>query len=208
MAKNKKAKPEPIPIAEARGLVSFYTNEILVLVAKPVEEVAAAFKKHRRLKTQVANADGKTVKVADPSYVIYRLRGHDWTIIDSYHARGKYVTAADAHALSQALQCRAIFYGNSDTAGATSYDLFDDGEMLEHFDRGDGIEFESKLRDIPPPDRGTDFEAFVNQFLKDHDALAPSWSIYFGAICNKPGQKVKLEFPAPDDLEQMDYVGA
>ena len=204
----KKARPEPIPIAQLRGVGTFDTNEILVFVAQPVDIAAAAFQKFRKLKTRVANAAGKTVTVRDPSYVVYRLKGHAWTIIDSYASMGKYVDPDDAKALSKSLKCRTIFYGNSDTASATGYDLFDNGKRLEHFECYESVEFESSIRKVNAPDDGPDIYPFVEQFMKDQDALAPSWTVYFGAICHKPGDKVKLDFFSAEEVTRVDYVSA
>ena len=204
----KRKRREPETLAEMRGVGTFDTNEILVFVPRPVEEVAAAFKKHRKLNTLVASAMGKTITVGDPSYLVYRLKGHAWTVIDSYHAMGRYVKTEDAKVLSKLFKCRTIFYGNSDTASATGYDLYDNGQRLEHFYCFDDLQFESKLRDIAPPEDGPDIYPFVDAFMKEHDAFAPSWSIYFGAICNKPGDKVKLEFAAGDEVVRLDYVSA
>jgi hypothetical protein len=206
--KKKKKVLEPVSIAEWRGVGSFDTNEILVLVPQPVDVVAAAFQKHRKLKTRVADAAGKAVTVRDPSYVIYRLKGHNWTIIDSYQSMGRYPDAADAEALSKALKCRTIYYANSDTAGATGYDLFEDGKRVEHLECCEGLEFESSVRRVEGPNDGPDIYPFVERFMKDQDALAPSWSVYFGAICHKPGNKVKLDFFRADEVERVDYVSA
>lgn len=204
----KRKHAEPESLAEMRGVGTFDTNELLIFVRRPVEEVAAAFKKHRKLKTLVPNALGKTITVRDPSYLIYRLQGHAWTVIDTYCARGKYVNTEDAKALSKALECRTIFYGNSDTASATGYDLYDNGDRLERFYCFEDVQFESKLRKTKAPKDGPDIYPFVERFMKAHDAFAPSWSIYFGSICNDPGDKVKLEFPAADELIRLDYVSA
>jgi hypothetical protein len=207
--KSKKPQLEEVSAAEWRGVGTFYTNEIILLIPHPVEVVAAAFQKLRKLKTRVANAAGKTITVRDPSYLIYRLKGHAWTIIDPYQARGKYVDADDAKALSKSLKCRTIHYCNSDTAGTTNYDLFDNGKRLEHFQRYPTLEFESSIRHVKaPPKGGPDSFPFVERFMKDQDALAPSWTMYFGAICHKPGDKVKLDFFPDGDLERLDYVSA
>ena len=202
---NKKQSKE-IPFSEVRGVGSFDTNEILVLVPAAVEEVAAAFQKLRKLKTWLKNARGKTITVTAPSFVVYRLKGHAWTIIDTYKALGDYVNEKDAQALSKSLKIKTIFYGNSDTASVTGYDLFENGKLQEHFYCEEGVKFESKVRDIEPPEDGPEIYPFVEQFMKDQDALAPSWTTYFGAFCHKPGEKIKLNILGDDMVERLDYL--
>src|SRR3954462_6142089 len=102
MASKKKIKE--VPLSELRGVASFDTNESLVLVPASVDQVAAAFQKLRKLKTWVKQARGKTITVTEPSYVVYRLPGYKWTIIDSYKGGSKYVDDKDAKALSKALK--------------------------------------------------------------------------------------------------------
>ena len=204
----KKRAPKEIPVAAMRGVVTFDTNEILVLIPKPVEEVAIAFKKLRKLKTWIKNARGKTIKVAEPSYLVYRLKGHPWTIIDSYKSRGEYVNERDAKALSKALGTNSLYYGNSDTSSATGYDLFDKGKRLEHFFCFEDIEFESTIRKIEPPEDGPGIYPFVDQFMKEQDALAPSWTTYFGAFCHKPGTSIKLDVLSDEMIERLDYLSA
>ena len=191
-----------------RGVVSFDTNELLVLVPKPVEEVAVAFQKLRKLKTWIKNARGKTITVAEPSYLVYRLKGHPWTIIDSYKGCGTYVNESDAKALSKALRTKCLYYGNSDTASATGYDLFDKGKRLEHFLCYEDVEFESTIRQIEPPEAGPDIYPFVEQFMKEQDAFAPGWTTYFGAFCHKPGATIKLNVLSDDMVERLDYLSA
>jgi len=202
----KKKSPKQIPLAEMRGVASFDTNELLVFVPKPVEEVAVAFQKLRKLKTWIKNARGKTITVTEPSYLVYRLKGHPWTIVDTYKGRGAYVNENDAKALSKALGGKSLYYGNSDTASATGYDLFEKGKRLEHFLSYEDIEFESAIRQVEPPGDGPDIYPFVEQFMKDLDVFAPSWTTYFGAFCHKPGTTVKLDVLSDDMVERLDYL--
>jgi hypothetical protein len=205
--------PSVPPIAECRGVASFDTNEILLLVRAPVEQVAAAFRDLRGLATWAPNAQVQTVTVSDPCYLVYRLEGHPWTIIDLYHGSGGYPEARDAEALSAALGTTAIYYGNSDTAGATGYELFENGQRLERFEFYEEIEFESKLRRVEHPEDMDDVYAFVDAFLRAQDALAPGWSAYLGGWCHRPGQEVRLNLDLGEDggrrvVERLDFLGA
>src|SRR5436189_5091151 len=104
MAKKKESKQTPLE--EMRGVASFDTNELLVFVRAAVEEAAAAFQRLRKLKTWIKKAGGKTVTVTEPSYVVYRLKGHIWTIIDTYKASKRYVDEKDAKELSKTLKTK------------------------------------------------------------------------------------------------------
>lgn len=205
MAKRKKSSNEP-PIEDMRGVASFDTNEILLFVPAPVEDVAEAFKKLHKLKTWLKDARGKTIVVSEPSYVVYRLKGHKWTIVDSYKVNGQYPDEKDAMALSKTFKSRVLHYGNSDTASATGYDLFENGKRLEHFMCYEDVEFESNVRDIEPPEDGPDIYPFVEQFMKEQDAFAPSWSTYFGPFCHEPSAKIKLNILPGEIVERLDYL--
>ena len=203
MARGKAASPPPV--SELRGVASFDTNEILVLVLAPVGAVAEAFQKLRKAKTWTQNVGEKTVTVADPSFLVYRLKGHPWTIVDRYHGHGARLQPEDAQALSKTLQTKAIFYGNSDTAGVTQYDLFENGKRLEHFVDYEGIEFESVVRDVQPPE--DDVYEFVEAFMREQDAFAPGITTYMGGGWRvKEGEEVALDFLAAEWVERADWV--
>ena len=209
--KAKKKEYETVPWSEARGVASFDSDEIILLVAAPVEAVADEFQKRRKLKFRLENAIGKSITITIPSYVVYRLNGHSWTIVDSYktgYESDQYLKAEDAQAISKALKTKAIFFANSDTAGATSYDLFENGKRLEHFESFEELEFESSVRDVEAPPDGPKIYDFVQEFMKSHDALAPSWTTYFGSFCHQEGDKIKFEIIPAELLERLDYLSA
>ena len=196
------------PVSELRGVVSFDTEELLVLVRAPVERAAKALRSHQKLDTWVRDAPGKEVVVSDPSFVVYRLRGHPWTIIDGYRSRSSRLQPEDACTLSKLLSTRAIFYGNSDTAGVTCYDLFEEGRRLEHFAAYEGIEFDSVVRQVPPPPDGEEIYDFVDALMREQDALAPGWSTQLGGWSREPGERVTIvPEEGPDLFERLDYLG-
>jgi hypothetical protein len=202
---SKKKPPKPADIVSMRGVASFDTNEIIVLVHAPVEPVAEAFKEIRKLKNWTRNANGQFIEVANPSYLVYQLRGHIWTIVDCYHGQARMVPD-HAKALSKTLKTKAIFYGNSDTAGVTAYELFDNGKLLEHFELGDdGVNFTSDLRNVDAPDDDTEVYDFVDEFFKSHNAFAPSWSVYLGGWNQKPGQRVQMQMDGKA-VERVDFL--
>jgi hypothetical protein len=196
-----------------RGVVTFDTNEILVLVHAPVEAVAEAFGRSAGLGTWVEGAHGQTVTISDPCYLVYRLKGHSWTILDRFAGHSGLLGPDDARSLSEALGTRALHYANSDTAGATGYELFDGGELLERLEAYEGVEFETMLRQVEPPEDGPDIRSFVDTFIREQDAFVPGWSVYLGGWCHKPGDRVQLRFDTEDGsgldvVERLDYLGA
>ena len=202
--------PDDAPLSELRGVVSFDTNESLLLVAAPVEAVAGAFAALKKLGRWEKDAYGKTVSaVAHPSYLVYRLNGHAWTTLDAFGGNDS-LDPADAEALSKSLNARVLFYANSDTAGVTMYELFDRGRRLERFSYAEGeLEFESTLRPSEGPGEDDDPYEFVDQFLKSQDALAPGWSSYAGGWRSKPDQPVTLNFFGDGfatELERLDFI--
>jgi len=206
--KRKAPAKQPPSLAQMRGVVTFETNEILVLVHAPIDRVTEAFRKHKRARVCCNNVAGKVVTISDPCYLAYQLQGHPWTVIDGYVCDGNdYPRPEDAKALSKALKTRAIFYGNSDTAGATGYDLFDCGKRLEHLEAFEEIEFESQLGREGPSDPCA-VEEFVEAFIREQDAFAPAWSGHLGGWRCDDGEKVKLPFGdfGPEDLVRLDFV--
>jgi hypothetical protein len=190
------------PVSEMRGVVSFDTEECLVLVQAPVEDVSAAFQALRSLGIRVESAGGQEVEVGDPCFIVYRLAGHLWTVIDQYHGRDARLDSADAEGLSRGLKTRALFYVNSDTAGALGYELFDHGNRLERLESYEGVEFESSLRDIAPPDPA-DVRKFVDALIRSEEAFLPGWSTYLGGWNHKPGDRVTIELP---EVQRVDFL--
>ena len=216
MTRSKKSRrtsgdePADSTLAEFRGVASFDTNEILVLVAAPVEEVTSALMKHMKFEKCHRDAYGTHVPDSDISYIVYRLKGHPWTIIDTFTG-SRYLEPEDAQGLSKSLKTRVIFYGNSDTGGVTTYSLFDRGKRLEYFECEEEVEFESRLRKVDPPEGGEDIYPFVEAFMIEQDALAPGWSIAVTADRRKAGL-ITVNFFGDDfgreALERLDYVAA
>jgi len=192
-----------------RGVATFDTEEALVLIRATVEKVAKAYSTRAKLKTWVKHAVGKKVTVGTASFLVYQLKTHPWVTIDGF---GKsHVSASVAKRLSKSLSTQTIFYGNSDTACVTTYEMFDDGKRLEYFETGDeGVVFESKLRDEPPPEDGPDVETFVNDFIEKQDAFIPGWSsLLFNSWRYKIGDEVSLAFGEvlnDETIERFDFI--
>jgi hypothetical protein len=190
-----KRSAEKFDLAKLRGVPTFDLEESIILVRSECRPVAAAFKKYKKLKSLVRDAVGKTVVIAEPSYLVYQVKGHKWSNISDFRFIGNSPSPADAKALSKLLATRAIFFGNSDTSCVTQYDVYDNGKQLEYFDNFDGIKFTSRLRDVEAPEDGPDIYPFIDEFIREQDAYIPYWSaLLFHGWRHKPGEKVNLDF--------------
>ena len=124
-------------------------------------------------------------------------------------------TPAESYTPSRCPSRTISAVSGKDTASATGYELFEGGRRLERFETelGEGVEFESVLRRVDPPEDGDGVYAFVDTFLRAQDAFVPGWSVYLGGWCHKPGQQVQLDFdPVEADgrrvVERLDFLGA
>jgi hypothetical protein len=203
--KKKKKPSDPPDIHTLRGVCSSDVNEIILLVRAPVEQAATAFGSHRKLKTHLADIVGKTIEIDAPSYLVYQLVGHAWTIIDSF-AGNAYVDVADAKEISKKLRARVIYYGNSDTAGVVSYELFERGKSLERLDYCEELEFESSVRDARDVPDESNLDEFTDRFIRSEDAFTPGWSTALSWNRNA-GEKVKIDFWDETMVSRADYVG-
>lgn len=195
-----------------RGVFNFEAGEVLVLVRAPIHEVTPAFRKHRGAEYLLEDALGKPVEVSDPSFLIYQLTGHPWTIIDTYrcdHDASLYVGAADAAELSRALDTHAIFYANSDTAGATRYELFDRGATIQMIEVDGGIEVANPEGLSRLPETTDEAEACIDLWFREQDAFAPGWSTALGGWRHPAGARIMLDLGGVvdrKDLVRLDFV--
>ncbi len=199
------------PEAELRGVETFDTEEVAVLVLADVETVAAELARHKGAKNHKRDILGEEIKIVDPSYLVLRFVGHPWAIVVSCtFGPNDRLSVADASALSKALATKAIFFGNSDCASYTEYELFDKGKSLERFQCRDEVNFTSQIRDVPPPEDGPDIYEFADAFFKQQDAYVPALSIELGAGEMKPGKKIDLaeqmDELSEEAFERIDYI--
>ncbi len=188
---------DPRPVAERTGAIG---NRIgnswdAILIRRPVAELIAELAAADEVDT--VREVGFEASVAEPlSDLLWlvELAGQRWTLVTE---RTKNDPARAAW-LSTAAGARSLFIGYNDTACATFYQLFENGEQLELFEStGEDFydeewdeeeeeeeyeeeemlatRFESKLRD-PAKVRLKDYEnedAFVEDFLKSQRAYVP-----------------------------------
>jgi hypothetical protein len=220
MAKKKSAKSSrrrkrpvpapPPPIPQRRGVITFDTDEILVLVRAPVERVARAFVKHANASTWVPNALGQTLTLKSHSYVLLQFSGHPYTIISLYAgffgAAQHYPKPELACALSETLGTKAIYYANSDTGGVTVVDVYETGRRVERLHSGSEVEFTSTLREPSEcPEPGANVYPFADRLMREHDAFVPQLGMFYGGTGLKPGYQAKLDITARTLNLDLDY---
>lgn len=171
--------PWPTPaLAERRGVMTFDSNLIAVLVKAPVETTADALAKHLGARTWLKDAIGKMITFStSPGYLLFQLRGHPYTTVFQYvYSPPGGPTPDLAEALSKALATKAIFFANSDTGGVTTFEAYDMGKLLERCNAGHGFEFSSTLRnESDRPEDGPWIYPFIDMLVHEHDAFIPSW---------------------------------
>jgi hypothetical protein len=158
-----------------RGIGSINYNNALLLVRSDVETIAGVLARSAvRWEQDVL---GKTVMPSGANAIVFRLRGHAWTIVLGEPAH-------DVRApllLSRELHTEAIGYNVSDTCGSIAYRYSRHGESLEEFfaedngrnrPRRDTLSFFSNIRTVELKDI-KDIWGFTDTFLRDRDAYEP-----------------------------------
>ena len=171
--------PWPTPaLGDRRGVITFDTNLIAVLVKAAVGPTADALVKRLGAGVWLKDALGKTVAYSrSPGYLLYQLQGHPYTTIFQYvHAPPGGPTVDLARTLSEAMATRVIYFANSDTGGVTTFEAYDGGRLLERCHAGHGLEFSSTLRGASEcPQDGAWIYPFVDMLVHEHDAFVPAW---------------------------------
>ena len=190
--------------------MTFDTDEIIVLVKAPVEEVARAFVDHNGAGTWIKDALRHTVTLRTHSYLLFQFAGHPYTIISlfagfdgavAHHPKNQL-----AQALSGVLTTKAIYYANSDTGGVTVVEVYERGNLLERFRRAETVEFSSTLRDEAQcPTAGPGVYAFVERLVREHDAFVPQVGMFYGGTALTPGFQATLDITASTLNLDLDY---
>ena len=200
-------------MSERRGVGTFDSNEVVLLVRGTVEEVAGAFVKHKKARTWQKEVQNTPIAVAHPSYLILQIAGHPWVTIINFGGifNSPLPKPEDAKALSRLLKRRAIYFGNSDTASATRFDLYEKGRRLEYFDAFEHVKFESTLRDpSEAPKDGAEIYRFVDRLMREQDAYASGTLRWMMRENLEAGSKCKLvletDADEPIPVVRVDYV--
>lgn len=208
MAKKKQSEAEKL--AKMRGVVTFEYNVGMMLVEADVEKTAAALAALRPGSVLHASAQEKGFKIEKQNLVIARIKGHTWSVVyESKFLGVGALTEADAKEVSKAIGCRAMHYGNSDTACALGYGLYEKGKLLESMNTDESYE----ILDFKSPGLKTEVDAiedvteYVEGLFEELDALEPGLNFHSiaGYIMIKPGDKISLKGIAKD-MERIDVV--
>jgi hypothetical protein len=221
-------------LEDLRGTVTFEYNGVTVLVKSDVESVARCLSNIREASKCEIDVLGKQIKLTEQCFFIFCFHGHQWTHIlgrdriqweisdDKFRKKlsksllkrmekGERLelNQADARFLSQNLQTQAIYYDISDTACALSYCLYNDGEVVERLETGDGYEitnWQSIIHNIDASEI-EDIEEWVDRFFQNQDALEPglNFNHMVGYFMHRSGDKVKIE-NLDNNIDRLAFV--
>jgi ankyrin repeat protein len=204
------------PVAERRGLHGNDSGNSwsALLVESSAAALAEALESDPAVRSVRRVAVGETPEAPwSEARWLVELAGHCWTLVAG---TGPWESEA-ARSLSRQTGGRALVLGYNDTANATRYEIFEDGERSERFETtGEGLgedwgpgenldlRFESTRRN-PAVDFSAypDEDAFVDELLRELDAYAP--------LCwverRTDGEEVRIALEAwPEDVVAEDTV--
>lgn len=214
-------------------MASFDYNGTTVLARANVDDTARAFNDFRSAKRWLQNVAGQKVELADQCFFAFRLNGHLWTNIlgrdrmamDFFTTQmGKMDQVAlmkrfqeiqklelnrdDARELSLRLKTRAIFFGNSDTACALGYEIFENGTAVEKLETDEGYKISKWESSLHTRDEvGEKVQAWVQNMFEENDAFAPGLNFLHlvGYLMHNPGDPVTMTDGAKD-FERIDFT--
>jgi ankyrin repeat protein len=207
-------RPSPdLAVELLRGLGDPRTRESVVAVRAPINSVSPLLERQRggrQWSRDVFVRDG--LFVGEEGYLVYQLRGHDWTLAQSSLLDGRALRAEDARALSLELGCDALFYESCGSLGILAFDLYRAGGVVERFSIGpveaEGatrgaearkVDFESTLRSDCAPQAGSAV-AFVDRSFS-------SWELFVPGLDDDRLGWIEREF-RPEDFERVDFLRA
>lgn len=195
----------PAEWERARGLRLLDQICLVLLVRSSVEEVAGAMAEDAAAWER--DVLGREVVVRPESFLVFRLRGHAWSVVLQSPWTGSgygKIGYEWERVLSRRIRAPMIEYGTSDTCGTIGYTLFEDGEIVEDFfaeDHGsrpapEGSRFSSTRRSVKL-DRIENIFEFVEQFFLDQDAFEPGieFAYFFGNDLPRLGEPAVIENP-------------
>lgn len=99
----RRTDPELTSLADERGLGRFDGDDICLMVRAAPAEVAAWWHGQCRAERWQQDAYGEDIEVRGSCYLVFRFRGHDWTVIRAVH-EGRDAGLTVAHAATWAGQ--------------------------------------------------------------------------------------------------------
>jgi hypothetical protein len=183
------------PFSKMRGVCSFDYNGTTIFIRADVEDVAPSLSKHRGANRWQQNIVNQEIELSSQCFFVFQFNGHMWTTIIARNGMG----SEDARIISLSLQTRAIYYGISDTACALSYNIYENGELLENLETGEcyeNIEWKSSIHDLTAEQMKVNIhiETWIDKLFRENDMLEPSLTFedFVGYIMHKPGHKITI----------------
>jgi ankyrin repeat protein len=167
---NRRVKRRPLSKAQSRqpaGVKAFVkvmrqgqAAWALAAIRAPIAKVSEALAALRKGGTWVygvsMNPKPKEHEVVPRVVLVIKLRQHPWTIVFrslfDLQADDLFGALEDAKQLSGRLKTCAITFAAEDTSGVVTYNIFEDGELLEHVEWENGgafTDFDSAFRRKP-----------------------------------------------------------
>jgi len=134
-----------IPLEQRRGLGSYDLNQRLILVKSSASSLVEAIANSWRIHVLEADAYGHLIEFVDNSCIIYRLRNHQWTVLEFLEHRPSLDERAFTCSFSRDLRGEALLFEQSDTCIFIQYDFFNNGCFLEsiNFQEAAGMDNET-----------------------------------------------------------------
>ncbi|MEC4804134.1 MAG: hypothetical protein SAJ12_02585 [Jaaginema sp. PMC 1079.18] len=129
------------------------------LFARPPVEVSQYYVSYPVIDVKVERYPNLTSRPSQkyeyvaPGNLVVKAKDNDWTIIVRllFNLTGEELrdVPQETQALSQLLQTQTLDFMEEDTSCAIGYTCYDNGEVIEGFEAGDWLSFESKIRPVP-----------------------------------------------------------
>ena len=195
-------------LRRARGLGALDGNDTSLLVEASPARVSHALVGYLGASLWVRDAYGHEVSTTPRCCVVFRFRGHRWTIVREAQAdTGPWLRLGVARWLAGRLETRSLWVDHRPEQGVASYLMFDQGRVREWLgDLGTEVSGAVGLRRDGRPDGfldrwGDDPQRWIHRRLVDLDAFTPSWGRRRGAL-----QRLEIAGLTSDDFDRLDFV--
>lgn len=183
------------------------------LVRAGIEEAAGALVDVTGAHVWERAVQGREVGMRPRAYFVYQMTDHDWSVIVPRNTL-RWNQAEEAVELSRQLRTRVITYAGSDSAGCYGYDLYENGERVEHWYLGEEEEeFESLIRPEGYWDVADGIYEYLDAFFREQKAYEPGWRFvdFLGARKSQQfetGESWLVADCEDDYVERVDWIAA
>jgi hypothetical protein len=191
---------DDVPVESLRGLGHRSASEVVLAARAPIDDVAPALERlrgGRQWSRRIFDEQG--FFPGEEGYLVYQLRGHSWTLVQTELLDRRALHATDARGLSESLGCDALLLEICEPSELLRYALYREGERIEEFGllpRG-ATAFASSVREVEASDREPAVD-FV-------DATLAAWDIFVPGLGDDRLEVIAREF-SPDDFERVDFL--